>query len=302
MTAVAPAPGATAAPPAPGTPGGFEEAAHAVDEALAAVAALDPEARDAALALRAAVEQFHHQALVTVVRTLRNDPRGKELLFELVDDPAVRAVLAVQGIIKAPLAVRVEQALDGVRPTLRSHGGDVDLVEVRDRTAVVRLRGACNGCSMSAVTLRETVDTAVVGGVEEIDALSVVEDQPEVAFIPLSSLTRRDPGWMEGPSTDDIPEGGMRRVDVGEESFVITRVGGTLSAFRNVCVHQGNTLDGGMIDDGVLVCPWHGFRFDATTGECMSAPGAQLEAVPLRVEGGRVSLRAPVTPLRPSVP
>ncbi len=34
------------------------------------------------------------------------------------------------------------------------------------------------------------------------------------------------------------------------------------------------TLDGGMIDDGILICPWHGFKFEATSGECISAPGA----------------------------
>ena len=75
------------------------------------------------------------------------------------------------------------------------------------------------------------------------------------------------------------------------ESFIVTNIGNRFAVFRNACAHQGNTLDGGMIDDGVLVCPWHGFRFDASDGVCISAPGAQLEQVPTRISDGHVWVR-----------
>lgn len=270
----------------------FEELAGRVDEAVAAVDALAPEAKEAALRLKEAIEAFHKPALVAVVRALRADPRGKELLFELVDDPSVRAVLALQGIIRPPLAARAETALETVRPYLQSHGGDVELVAVEDAVAKVRLHGACNGCSMSAATLRELVEKALVENVEEIAALEVLEDEPTVAFIPLGQVGRKASGWVAGPLADDVPAGGMVRFDLDDDSFVITNVGNRLAVFRNECVHQGLSLDGGMIDDGELVCPWHGFRYDATSGECLSAPGAQLPQVPLRIDDGRVFIRA----------
>jgi nitrite reductase/ring-hydroxylating ferredoxin subunit/Fe-S cluster biogenesis protein NfuA len=276
----------------------LDEAARRVDAAVAAVDALDDDARGAALELKDAVEAVHRPALVQIVRTLRADPRGKELLFELVDDPAVVAVLSLHGIVRPPLTTRLEAALDQVRPYLQSHGGEVELVDVVDAVARVRLHGACNGCSMSAVTLRETVTEALVSGVEEIRGVEVVEDQPTAAFIPLGSVGRRhggdaeDHGWIAGPLAADVPEGDMVRLDVGDDSFVVTNVANRVAVFRNECAHQGRTLDGGMIDDGVLVCPWHGFRFDATSGECHSAPGAQLPQVPMRVDGGRVFVRA----------
>ncbi len=52
-------------------------------------------------------------------------------------------------------------------------------------------------------------------------------------------------------------------------------------------------LDGGSLDPetGVLVCPWHGFRFDCASGECLTVPEAQLEGLPLRVESGRIVVR-----------
>ncbi len=286
-----------------GAPDAFETQAKRVDDASSAVHELaDSESRDAALELGSAIEEFHRPALVSIVQTLKADPRGKELLFELVDDPSVRAVFALHGIIRADPLTRGNQALVSVRPYLQSHGGDVELVEVRGSTAVVRLHGSCNGCSMSSVTLREGVEAALIEGVDEITEIEVLEDEPTSAFIPLESLGRRDGrGWVPGPKVDEIPVGGMLRFDIvtdtdGEpasnESFVITNIDNRLGVFRNVCVHQGLTLDGGHIDEGKLVCPWHGFSFDATTGECLSAPGAQLEQVPMRIESGRLSIRA----------
>ena len=270
---------------------GFDELAGKVDDAIAAVEQLEPAARAAALELKGAIEAFHRPALVAIVRRLREDSRGKELLFELADDPAVRAVLALQGIIRPPVEARVTTALDGVRPYLQSHGGDVELVGVRAGVVRVRLHGSCNGCSMSAVTLKEGVEGALVGVVEGITAVEVVEDEPTPAFIPLG-ITRRGSGWVEGPAADSVPAGGMVRFDLDDDSFVITNVDNRLAVFRNECVHQGMTLDGGCIDDGVLVCPWHGFRYDASSGECLSAPGAQLPQIPLRIDDGRIWIRA----------
>lgn len=272
----------------------FEELAAAVDDAAAAVADLEPEARAAAEQLQRAIEAFHKPALTTIVRTLRDDARGKELLFALVDEPEVRAVLALQGIIRADPATRANQALATVRPYLQSHGGDVELVRIEDGAAKVRLQGSCNGCSMSAVTLRETVEEALVDQVEEIDRVEVLEDEPTPAFIPLESVGVRrsaETGWVEGPEVGDVPVGGMTRFDVGEASFVATNIDQRIAVFRNACIHQGLSLDGGLVSEGVLTCPWHGFTFDASSGECISAPGAQLEQIPTRVEDGRVWAR-----------
>jgi Fe-S cluster biogenesis protein NfuA/nitrite reductase/ring-hydroxylating ferredoxin subunit len=272
----------------------FEELAARVDAAVSAVAALDSSSRATADELRTAVEAFHRDALVAIVRHLRADDHGRELLFQLVDIPSVHALFALHGIIKASLMTRAMTALDAVRPYLQSHGGDVELVEIREGVAFVRLQGSCNGCSMSAITLREGVEEALVTGVEEITAIEVLPTEPTEAFIPLTAIGRKptDTGWVPGPATDDIADGAMVRFDVDDDSFVITNIGNRFAVFRNECVHQGMTLDGGMIDERVMTCPWHGFRFDATSGECLSSPGAQLQQVPLRIEDRRVWVRA----------
>jgi len=272
----------------------FEQLAADVDAAAASLDELDPGVSAQARQLAEAVEAFHRPALVHIVQALKADPRGKELLFELVDDPAVRALFAMHGIIKADPMTRANQVLVSVRPYLQSHGGDVELVRIEDGAAFIRLQGSCNGCSMSAVTLREGVEEALVQ-LDEIDRIEVLEDQPTPAFIPLSSVGRRtkeDAGWVMGPVSADVSDGAMVRFDVGDDSFVITNVDNRIAVFRNACVHQGLTLDGGMIEDGVIRCPWHGFTFEASSGECLSAPGAQLEQIPTRIEDGTVWIRA----------
>ncbi len=221
----------------------------------------------------------------------------------MVDDPGVRAVFALHGIIKADPMTRANQALASVRPYLQSHGGDVELVRIEDGAAFVRLQGSCNGCSMSAVTLREGVEEALVV-LPEVDRVEVLDDQPTTAFIPVELIGRKpsaDPnaGWVKGPLATEVADGTMLRFDVAganaagsvSESFVITNISQTFAVFRNACVHQGMTLDGGMIDDGILICPWHGFKFEATSGECISAPGAQLEQMPTRIDDGHVWVR-----------
>ena len=43
--------------------------------------------------------------------------------------------------------------------------------------------------------------------------------------------------------------------------------------------------------NGTLTCPWHGFCYDAASGECFTAPAAQLEQLPLRVDSGQLWIR-----------
>lgn len=279
--------------PASGT-GELETLAGSVDRALGELEGLDRPARERALAVKAAIEAFHRAGLTKIVRTLKDDARGKELLLELAREPEVYALFAMHGLVRADLTTRVARVLDMVRPYMQSHGGDVELVEVRERTAVVRLSGACHGCSMSAATLRNSVEEALRTHVPEIETVEQAPAEPAAGFVPLASLGKGAAhGWVDGPSVAEVIEGRPYRLDVGESSVVLLRFGETFYAFRNACAHQGLPLDGGMLDleEGVLTCPWHGFRFDARTGECLTAPEAQLEPLPLRVESGILRVR-----------
>jgi nitrite reductase/ring-hydroxylating ferredoxin subunit/Fe-S cluster biogenesis protein NfuA len=274
----------------------LEALAARVDQAVNEARKLDDNGRIKALDLKRAVEEFHKAALTRMVRQLKADPRGLELLLELANDPLVYALFAMHGIVRADIGTRAARVLEMVRPYMQGHGGDVELVEVRGDTVFVRLMGACNGCSMSAVTLREGVEEALKSNIPEIKQVEVVPNEPGPALITLDSIgvtSNGRAGWVKGPSVAELPPGTMQRLDSDECSILLVNIDNQLSAFRNACAHQGLPLDGGELDaaTGHLTCPWHGFCFDARSGECITAPAAQLEAFPLRVEDGHVWVR-----------
>lgn len=282
----------------------FEELAKRVDDAVAALDDLDPAARTVAEELQAAVEAVHKAGLVTIVRRLREDDATRAALFDLVDDPVVHLLLSLHGVIRPDPVTHANQVLAGVRPQLHSHGGDVSLVRVEDGTAFVRLEGACNGCSMSSVTLRNLVEEALVQGVPAISAVEVVKGQPSPTIIPVESLRiGRSPeseGWVKvGPAAtvavDDLTAVALSTPDGAQVEVLVVNLGQRLSAYRNECAHEALPLTEAVLDvsNGTLTCPWHGFCFDASSGECLSAPGAQLEQLPLRVDDGDVWVRVP---------
>jgi len=70
------------------------------------------------------------------------------------------------------LKEQVEKALGKIRPMLQADGGDVELVSVEDDGVVkVRLKGACGGCPMSTMTLKNGIERLLkqeVPGVKEV--------------------------------------------------------------------------------------------------------------------------------------
>jgi Fe-S cluster biogenesis protein NfuA len=72
------------------------------------------------------------------------------------------------------LRTRIEQALDRLRPALQADGGDVELLEVDGSVARVKMVGACGGCPMSVMTLKQGIEAAVVDQVPEITAVEAV--------------------------------------------------------------------------------------------------------------------------------
>jgi nitrite reductase/ring-hydroxylating ferredoxin subunit/Fe-S cluster biogenesis protein NfuA len=279
-----------------------ESLARRVDDAMRAMSTLDPAARAVAEEVKASVEAIHRAGLVSIVRRLKGGEATREALFELVDDPVVHLLLSLHGIVRPDPMTLAGRVLDGVRPQLRSHGGDVALVRIADGVAYVKLEGACNGCSMAAATLRELVEAALTDGVPGLERVEVLPNDPSPTLIPLESIRiGRDPGaqgWVRIGPAADVPDGqitsaGLNTPSVGNVEVILVHLDGRIGAYRNECAHQALPLDNAVLDvsSGTLTCPWHGFCYDATSGECLTAPGAQLERLPLRVDAGDVWVR-----------
>lgn len=68
---------------------------------------------------------------------------------------------------------KVEASLKKIRPMLQADGGDVELVDVVDGIVSVRLTGACSGCPMSQVTLKNGIERLLK---QEIPEVKLVEN------------------------------------------------------------------------------------------------------------------------------
>lgn len=73
--------------------------------------------------------------------------------------------------------LKIENALEQVRPFLKADGGDVSLVEVTDDNVVkIQLHGACKGCSISHITMKAGIEEAIKNAVPEIKNVEAMND------------------------------------------------------------------------------------------------------------------------------
>ena len=69
---------------------------------------------------------------------------------------------------------KIEAAIGRIRPALQADGGDVELVEVKDGVVSVRLTGACGGCPMSTMTLKNGIERIIREEVPEVKEVVAV--------------------------------------------------------------------------------------------------------------------------------
>jgi Fe-S cluster biogenesis protein NfuA len=70
---------------------------------------------------------------------------------------------------------RVKAALEEIKPRIQADGGDIELVAVEKDTVKVRLQGACAGCPMAALTLKQGVERLIKAKVPEIRNVEAVQ-------------------------------------------------------------------------------------------------------------------------------
>jgi len=77
----------------------------------------------------------------------------------------------------AGIQADVQKVLEEIRPMLQADGGDVELVEIdEDNVVKVRLTGACSGCPMAMITLKQGIERRLKSAVPEVTAVEPVED------------------------------------------------------------------------------------------------------------------------------
>jgi nitrite reductase/ring-hydroxylating ferredoxin subunit/uncharacterized membrane protein len=92
---------------------------------------------------------------------------------------------------------------------------------------------------------------------------------------------------------DELAEGELRRVDVGDRAIMLARQGGTVYALDDHCSHLGGPLSEGSLEDGGVRCPWHGSCFRLADGNPIDGPAAIPQpCFETRVRAGHIEVRA----------
>jgi len=132
----------------------------------------DPEAQAHTREIVQAILDLHRLGLERMIgRVEEAKDQGSAILDAFTRDDVVGGLLLLHGLHPLDLETRVRQALDDVRPYLRSHGGNVELLGVADGVVRLRLVGSCHGCPSSAVTMRQTIEEAIVAKAPDATAV-----------------------------------------------------------------------------------------------------------------------------------
>ena len=100
-----------------------------------------------------------------------------------------------------------------------------------------------------------------------------------------------DPRWRKALEPDELPEGRVKQVRIGEKEFCLVHFQGQYAALNNECAHQGGPLGRGEIEDGRLVCPWHSWQFEPLTGNLIGYDhGVGSHPVEVRPDGVYVNV------------
>jgi nitrite reductase/ring-hydroxylating ferredoxin subunit len=94
--------------------------------------------------------------------------------------------------------------------------------------------------------------------------------------------------WVEVTPLNQVPEGGVLKVKVDENSMILNRQGLNVTCYRNACTHLEYPIDMGKVSSGIITCPFHKYQYKLDTGKCLNAHSHALESYPVKIEGDRV--------------
>ena len=99
--------------------------------------------------------------------------------------------------------------------------------------------------------------------------------------------------WCRVARSGDLEAGQCRVVRAEEQAIALFNVDGTFHAIDNTCLHAGGPLGEGDLQGTTVICPWHGWGYDVTSGEATHDPDAKVSCFAVKVEGEDVLVEVP---------
>ncbi len=230
------------------------------------------------------------ERILTIVYDTLGEAGSAAVFDRLCADRAVESLLALHDLHPIPVDERVQRALDSVRPYLKSHEGDIEILEIADGVVHLKLAGSCKGCPSSAATVKLSVEKAILEQVPEIHEVRAVG----VAAEPAAMSLRIESDWIDLSSVPQLGERGFAVFELDGMPVLLARLGETLYAYRNQCPTCLRSLAQARLDRSALVCDGCGQSFDLVhAGRADGNERVFIEPFPLVHEAGRIRIALP---------
>ncbi|HEV3443541.1 MAG TPA: non-heme iron oxygenase ferredoxin subunit [Gemmataceae bacterium] len=93
---------------------------------------------------------------------------------------------------------------------------------------------------------------------------------------------------------EELPAGTAKAVVVNGRKLALFNLGGNIYAIEDTCPHRGAPLSEGECDGTAVICPWHGARFDLSSGAVLGPPASNgVMAFKVQLVGNEVQIDLP---------
>jgi Fe-S cluster biogenesis protein NfuA/nitrite reductase/ring-hydroxylating ferredoxin subunit len=276
---------------------GLQERVARMETLLGEIETLpDRNARSKAAEVVGVLLELYGEGLARMMEVVAEGEERERTFDAFAEDELVSHLLLLHGLHPLDLKTRVIMALEEVRPYLRSHGGNVELLGVKEGVARLRMQGSCSGCPSSTVTLRLAIEEAIqktAPDLEGIEAEGVAEEpKPAPTIVAGPTLRKKEKkrpqedgaSWTVVGGLPQLPSGGMLVKEVSDEPVLFLKLGDDFYAYRHLCPECGGSLEEASLKGAELTCSGCGHRYDVRrAGRCLDNPQLHLEPVPLLV-------------------
>ena len=277
---------------------GLQERVARMETLLGEIETLpDQNARSKAAEVVGVLLDLYGEGLARMMEVVAEGEERERTFDAFAEDELVSHLLLLHGLHPLDLKTRVIMALEEVRPYLQSHGGNVELLGVKEGVARLRMQGSCSGCPSSTVTLRLAIEEAIqktAPDLEGIEAEGVAEEpKPAPTIVAGPTLRKKEKkrpqedgaSWTVVGGLPQLSSGRMLVKEVSDEPVLFLKLGDDFYAYRHLCPGCGESLEGGGLDEAVLTCSGCSRRYDVRrAGRCLDDPQLHLEPIPLLVD------------------
>jgi len=152
----------------------------------------DPEARASAIELMQSVMDLHGEGLGRMMEIVRQSAGAEsEIIHSFARDELIAGLLLLYGLHPLDFETRVLEAVEKLRPYLRSRGASLELVAVTGGDVRLRLEVSGQGCGSSAQGLKAAIEDALYEAAPDMTSLEVeaeIEQQTIAGFVPIEQL------------------------------------------------------------------------------------------------------------------